>query len=228
MTYSLAVRPDAPLAAILASLQRLRAREVLLKLPLGKPSLLADETALHQLALFCQHAGKDLAIIGGDETLRARAVAAGFVVATSPEDHEQRAARHAIRRHSNQPWEDAYAQFAARRGARPLRPRRRDDEPLLDEPPEYVRRLLEEQPALHAVLGTPHTAAMQRARRTTRKLPTVADEDRVRDAYESDEDFVTETIRTTGKLGQSAHPAHLSLLPRACSDSWPASTDGLS
>ncbi len=227
MTHSLAVRPDAPLAAILASLQRLRAREVLLQLPLGKPSLLADDTALHQLALFCQHADKDLAIIGGNEALRARAVAAGFVVATSPEDHERSAAQHAFRCHSNQPWEDAYAQFAARRSARPPRPRPRDDEPPLDEPPEYVRRLLEELPALPAVLGTPHTAAMQRSHRTTRKLPAVADEDLVRDAYESDEDSVTETIRTTGKLGQSAHPAHLSLLPRAFTDAWPAGTDGL-
>jgi hypothetical protein len=224
MTHTLAVRPDAPLAAILASLQRLRAREVLLKLPLGKPSLLADDTALHQLALFCQHTDRELAIIGGDETLRARAVAAGFVVATSPEDHEQRAAQRAVRRHSNQSWEDAYAQFAARRSARPSRSRPRDDEPPLDEPPEYVRRLLEELPALPAA---PHTAAMQRGRRTTRKLPAVADEDLVRDAYESDEDSVTETIRTTGKLGQSAHPAHLSLLPRALSDAWPAGTDGL-
>ena len=68
---------------------------------------------------------------------------------------------------------------------------------------------------------------MQRSRRTTRKLPAVADDDLVRDAYESDEDSVTETIRTTGKLGQSAPAAHLSLLPRAFTDAWPASTDRL-
>jgi hypothetical protein len=215
MTYSLAVRSDAPLATILASLQRLRAREVLLKLPLGKPSLLADDTALHQLALFCQHTDKDLAIIGGDESLRARAVAAGFVVATSPEDHEQRAARQGGRRHPNQPWEDVYAQFAARRGASPPRPRPRDDESPLDELPEYVRRLLEELPALPAVLGTPQVAATQRAHRTTRKLPAVTDEDLVRAAYESDEESLTETIRTTGKLGASPRTPRTSACCRA-------------
>jgi hypothetical protein len=224
MTYTLAVLPDAPPAAILVALGRLRPREIALIVPLGKPSLLADPIALHQLALFCQHADKAIAIIGGEETLRARAVAAGFVVATSLEDHEQRASQHPLRRLSHQSWEDSYAQFVARRNSRPSRPRPRDDEVPLDEPPEYVRRLLEELPISPVVHGTPQPAAMQRSRRTTRKLPAVADEDLVREAYESDEDTVTETIRTTGTLGQSTPAAHLRLLSRAFTTP-PASTD---
>ncbi len=218
--YMLRARAGAPLAAIQAQLSRLRADEIALELPLGESAVLAEGAALRQLALFCQSIGKRITIIGGDEILRARAVAAGFVVATALEDHEQRTPDSTLRHRPYETWEDAYARFAARRTPRPSRPR--ENEPSLDEPPDFVRRLLADQPD-SAYARPEHLPLVQRAPRTTRKLGAVVDRDiDVRDLCESDEDRLTENIRTTGTWAQARSGAHLTLLPKR-SDATPAS-----
>ena len=210
--HTLPVRPETPLADIQAQLGRQRAQQIALVLPLGAASQLADAAVLRQLALFCQHIGKEVSIIGGDDRLRALAVAVGFVVATSLEEHEQRLPPQMVRRHQRDAWEDAYAQFAVRRSPRTTRPRLLDDESALDEPPDYVRRLLDELPPVPIAFAEPVTAIQGRSR-TTHPLFSTED-DIVRETYETDEETVTENIRATGKLVHLTPAIRLSLLAR--------------
>jgi hypothetical protein len=193
-TQVLSLRPEAPAAAIQSSLARVRARQVLLVFPLGRRPQLADAGALRTLAAYCEQARKRVTIIGGDETLRALAVAAGFAVATSLEDAVARETEDETSRRRSLPsretWEQAYARFSAARGPRTTLPLLLEGEPALDEPPDYVRQLLEEDGAY----------AVPRGGRITRKLPAISEEDASRTAYEAREDALTAAIRGTGGL----------------------------
>ncbi|HEY7982515.1 MAG TPA: hypothetical protein VID73_00020 [Ktedonobacterales bacterium] len=78
------------------ALERARANDVALIVPLGAATALAEGDELRHLADYCAAQGKRIVLIGGDQALRARAVAEGFAVATSLEEWEtgkQRAVR---------------------------------------------------------------------------------------------------------------------------------------
>ncbi|MGZ3678693.1 MAG: hypothetical protein ACXWQR_09010 [Ktedonobacterales bacterium] len=86
MPYLLQLRADTSLSAIQTALGRVRPRDIALIFPSGMPVALAsdaDLTALHSLQRFCEALDKEVVIIGGDEALRAAAVASGFAAATS-------------------------------------------------------------------------------------------------------------------------------------------------
>src|SRR5260370_40247245 len=83
MRQILHIRAEAALPAMEAAIQRARAQRLTLCFPFGRPSAVADWELLTALAERCRSLGIDAAIIGGDETLRANAVAAGFAVATT-------------------------------------------------------------------------------------------------------------------------------------------------
>src|SRR5260370_30033218 len=139
MRQLLHIRAEAALPAIVTAVQRARARRLALSFPVGRTSAVADSELLTALAERCRSLGIDVAIIGGDETLRANAVAAGFAVATTLDE-----------------WNTGTMPTvrAARRGQRPddvprALPRLsliiHDDaaaaDPYDDEPPPYVRQL---------------------------------------------------------------------------------------
>lgn len=79
--------PGMPLAVLQTLLTRLPARAVALVVSSGEdhPALLRDG-ALEALAMLAQQEGKVVTLVGGTGTLRARAVFAGLMAATSVED----------------------------------------------------------------------------------------------------------------------------------------------
>lgn len=83
MRQILHIRAEAALPAIETAVQGARARRLALSFPFGRTSAVADWRLLTALAERCRSLGIDVAIIGGDATLRANAVAAGFAVATT-------------------------------------------------------------------------------------------------------------------------------------------------
>lgn len=195
MPYLLHLPADTPLSAIQAALGRVRPRDIALIFPYGTPVTLAsqvDFTALHSLHAFCETLDKHVVIIGGDEALRAAAVAAGFAAATSL---------------------DAWKGASSSRFPRPASPPVDEDSewptPLalvdidhdhdidLDILPEYVQQLLGDG---HEYTGPrDHDAALEeRIARNTRPLD---DEDDIATiASESYEDGITSTIRGTSGL----------------------------
>src|SRR5260370_35745269 len=82
MRQILHIRAEAALPAIETAVQRARARRLALSFPFGRTSAVADWELLTALGERCRSLGIDVAIIGGDETLRANAVPAGFAIAT--------------------------------------------------------------------------------------------------------------------------------------------------
>jgi hypothetical protein len=83
MRQILHIRAEAALPAIETAIQRARARRLALSFPFGRTSAVANWELLTALTERCRSLGIDVVIIGGDETLRANAVAAGFAVATT-------------------------------------------------------------------------------------------------------------------------------------------------
>src|SRR5215470_7063315 len=84
--YILSPRLEMPLPALQSALRRVRARQVTLVFPLSRRPAIATASAMQALASFCKQLGKEIAVVGGDELLRALAVTVGFVGATSLED----------------------------------------------------------------------------------------------------------------------------------------------
>jgi FAD/FMN-containing dehydrogenase len=73
--------------AIAAAIGRTRARSIAVIFPSTPSAELAEgDEALPALRAYADRLGKQVVVIGGDEALRARAVAAGFPVATSLEE----------------------------------------------------------------------------------------------------------------------------------------------
>jgi hypothetical protein len=87
-------------AEVRRALARAPEDDVAVILPLGVPAALAGGEELAQLAGYCLAQGKRIVLIGGDETLRARAVAEGFAAATSVDEWEtsEHRAIHSVRR----------------------------------------------------------------------------------------------------------------------------------
>ncbi len=196
----LTVRPDAPLEAVEAALARVRAPRVALSFPAHPPAWVTDEPALQRLATFCGRLGKDVLVVGGDNHLRALAVAAGFAVATTLDDDESRPTRD-VEGFPAEFWEQAEVAFTLQRGRATLPLRMDEDvsEELADEPPDYVRRLLRREGTYRGPRDEDLSAERRRTR-ITRPLEPLDDDELLRIENESHEDHVTHAIRRTGGL----------------------------
>lgn len=196
MPYLLRLHSDTPLSAIQAALGRIRPRDIALLFPYGTPVALVgdvDFVALHTLYRYCATLGKDVVIIGGDEALRAAAVATGFAAATSL---------------------DAWKGASGSRFARPvsavadegdawpvslsLVSTELDQDADLDVLPEYVQRLLGDGQEFTGPRD--HDADLE-ARIARNTHPLVDDEDDIASIVsESYEDGITAAIRGTSGI----------------------------
>lgn len=89
MPHVLRVPSEVTLAALQSALAGVRARQVAVVVPPGRPSRLGSAETMRDLQSYAAGLGKDLVVIGGDEHLRAVAVAAGFAAATSLDEWEE-------------------------------------------------------------------------------------------------------------------------------------------
>jgi hypothetical protein len=80
------LKPQSTYATVSAALTLAKGRRVALVFPVGERTCLRETATLDALHARCHHVGKVAVIIGGDASLRARAVAAGFETATTLED----------------------------------------------------------------------------------------------------------------------------------------------
>lgn len=195
MRQVLHIRAQASLFAIQATISHARAKRLALVFPLGAPTALDAET-LEALAGSCRATGTDVAIIGGDEALRAGAVAAGFAVATTLDEWEtgaMPAVRHTRPLSLRRPTREAEWQEGPR-----LRLVGKDEDDELsaldpdweDQPPEFVVELMEQDGAYPG--ADAHPTAIPVDERPEN------DEDRVRREAERYEDHITGRIRRTG------------------------------
>jgi hypothetical protein len=196
MPYLLQVRADTSLSAIQIALGRIRPRDIALIFPSGMPVALAgdaDLTVLHSLQRFCEALDKDVVIIGGDEALRAAAVASGFAAATSLDAWKgasgsrfPRPASTTVDEGDDWPTPLSLVDIDA------------DQEADFDVLPEYVKQLLGDDPDFRG----PHDhddALEARVARITHPLED--DEgDTAGFVSESYEDGMTSTIRGTSGL----------------------------
>src|SRR5262249_17433352 len=148
---------------------------------------------MQALASFCKQLGKEIAVVGGDELLRALAVTVGFVGATSLEDGVVEEDPALARRPAADEWERADARFRAEQAARVTRPLGLDefDEDeleedvilaLLDEPPDYVQPLLKRAvgDTMRQDINRLAIPLRRRRGRTTRKLAALEEEEALR------------------------------------------------
>ena len=180
------------LASVRAALARYESCEALLVFPSSAAiAELARPDAQAALRAFCREQEIEAVFIGGDETLRAAAVAAGFAAATSVDAWEAPApeAPASLSHSSPEAWAEADAKLvASARGP--------DDSGSgwHADPPEYVMRLLG---AEGGYAGPRDELTPQEAERLT------ADDgatDPLLRAHHDYEERITATIRDTGRL----------------------------
>lgn len=199
MRQVLHIRAKASLYAIQATISHTRAKRLALVFPLGVATALAAD-ALDQLADSCRSSGTDVAIIGGDEALRAASVAAGFAVATTLDEWETgtmpaiRSARFHRRDPREREWERPQLRLVAKE---------EDDEldaldpEWEDEPPEFVVELMVKD-------GVYPGADAEATPVAARDEAPEDDEEHVRREAERYEEDMTGQIRRTG--GQPSRP----------------------
>jgi hypothetical protein len=88
MTHLVRLRAGARAEEAQRALERAPVSDVAVILPLGVPVALAQGDELRQLAEFCQAQGKRIVLVGGDQALRAQAVAECLAAATSLDEWE--------------------------------------------------------------------------------------------------------------------------------------------
>jgi hypothetical protein len=197
MPYLLRLHADTSATAIQEALACIRRRDLALIFPYGTPTALTgdvDADALHTLHLYCETLGKDVVIIGGDEDLRAAAVAAGFASATSLDAWKGASGSRFPRPAASRSVDEGDV-WPASLSLVSVEP---DQEADFDELPEYVQQLLGGD---DGYIGPRDRDAALEARiaRTTHPLDD-ADGDIAIFASESYEDGITSTIRGTSGI----------------------------
>jgi hypothetical protein len=187
MRQILHVRAEAALPAIETAINHARARRLALCFPFGRTSAVADWELLTALAERCRSLGIDVAIFGGDETLRANAVAAGFAVATTLDEWDTGTmpAVRSVRR----------GQLANVAESEPPRLSLVIDaaaDPYDDEPPPYVIELMVSEGMYPDSHGDPASPGAD----------VIPDEggDALLASHEHYEEDITAAIRDTGRL----------------------------
>lgn len=203
MPYLLRLRADTSVSTIQEALAYIRPRDIAFIFPFGAPVALASEVdggVLHTLHLFCETLGKDVVIIGGDETLRAAAVAAGFAAATSLDAWKGASGSRFPRPaplsedEKDGPWPLSLSFVSAETD------QETGQEADSDELPEYVRQLLGDDQGYTGPRDR-DVALEARIARTTHPLDD-DDDDIASIVSESYEDGITSTIRGTSGIGK--------------------------
>jgi hypothetical protein len=220
MVHAIRLEARARGAHVRKTLSRMSEREVALILPLGEPAALADPDELRALHEYCQ-AGKILVVIvGGDESLRAHAVAAGFAVATSLQDWESdkhaaaRPGRNLLGLRRAKPTKKL-AEEQSVRLVHTASAEERNDVYALDgdDPPRYVAELVADDETLTApqrLTGIPTIPLVptRRQRRIAEAQRERAEADAIHQALQRYEEQITQTIRSSatddlGDLGDA-------------------------
>jgi hypothetical protein len=221
MIYTIQCDTGTPIDAIQAALARAPADEVALTFPLGVACAFADAAELEALWAHCQALGMRVVVIGGDQALRAHAVAAGFAAATSVDEWETVKHR-AVRRHrrslgpqlQKRPEEEpAAVDIRVVRGGGTIAEEGAGDlyDLVGEDPPGYVADLVASDETLAPVERQSQipTIPLQRGR-ITRRLEELRREaaaaealDRAQQEYE---DQITRTIRTTSATDTTSPP----------------------
>jgi hypothetical protein len=228
MAHTLTCGATTRASGIRAALATVTVDEVALVFPAAVPCALADPGELGELQALCQSLGKRVVIIGGDEQLRAHAVAAGFTAATRLAEWEPPTHAPQVARRTRPLWGAVRRERAnvARRAGElivmPVRSKPDGDIPTLedgdlydpvgDDLPGYLADLVaadESFSSIHRQAAIPTIPL--RASRTTRRLDEArreaAEAEALDRAHQEYEERITETIRDTGSAaGQDAAP----------------------
>jgi hypothetical protein len=181
---------SASLGDVQAALAELAASEAILIFPASGAAALLRQGALAALRTFCRERGLDVIVIGGDEALRAAAVAEGFAAATSLDSWQaemSELARNPVAP-SAEAWVEADSALVAKAGDQA-------DSTAWDvDPPSYVLRLLAGE----------GTYAGPRDEPTPEEAARLSPEDTATDplirAHHEYEERMTTTIRDTGGM----------------------------
>lgn len=226
MPHRIDIAPESTLDALVATLERVRAPQIVLAFAAAPYPQFATSEALAVVRRVCQEREIQVVLVGGDEALRAVAVVAGFVVASSLDDWDGwpiDARRRAFSwRRGGLPWAHSERGVSGYTGetmaaadARDFPVRALPHTPSADgsgdgldaeDLPDYVRELLE-----HDGTYGPRerdSALDERLMRITRPLQD-DEEEAVRAAAESYEDGVTSAIRTAHGIGAGTGPLRL-------------------
>ena len=186
------------LDSVRSALARLESCEALLVFPPGAAPALTQPSSLAALRAFCGEQEIDAVFIGGDEALRAMAVAEGFAAATSIDAWETHITQEAALGTSPpaEEWADADAALA---GAGVSRASGGDDSGARwhADPPAYVLRLLG---GAGGYSGPRDEPTPQEAERLLAEDATSAATDPLLRALHDFEERMTATIRDTGRL----------------------------
>ena len=209
MLYTVQLRPHTSREEAQTALARAASDEVGLVFPLGTRCVLASFDDLEALHAFTVSLRKRAIIIGGDETLRACAVTAGFAAATSVAEWET--SKHkAVRPRHRLTWPGRRDTDGEVGEPAPLRRvlaaihggEGRDDlyGPVGEDPPTYVADLMaDDQDALmqrHAAVPTiPMRSRV--TRRLAETLQVQAEARALEQAHHAYEERVTSTIRAS-------------------------------
>ena len=197
MSHVIRVPADASTSAIQSALAGAHAREIALSFPLGVPCRVGTVEAMRGLHSHCLALQKDVVILGGDEHLRAVAVAAGFPAATSLAEWVAKPPRVAAVTAPLRIWDDAWdtpplALVSFEDGEDP-----RGDpfDPFNDVPPGFVLELM----ARDGRYGAPDESDV----RPIEPAAEPSAEDTLVAAHERYEEHITRAIRHTGGLSLS-------------------------
>jgi len=222
MPHVIRVRAHASAAAIHAALAGARAHDVALAFPLGVPCLAGTAETMRGLHAQCLALQKDAVILGGDEHLRAVAVAAGFPVATSLAEWEATLPSLAVVAPSlgnaSASWDQPYLSLV------PFADERDRDhdpfDPFDDMPPNFVLELM----ARDGVYGAPDETDIYNVRHEAE--PSAEDE--LLAAHERYEEHITRAIRHTGGLAltHTIRTTHPPIVPVSAGSPEPPEGDG--
>lgn len=238
MPHVLRVPSDVTPEAVRSALDGVRATRVALALPPGRPSRLGTSEVMQALHSYALVLGKELVIIGGDEHLRAIAVAAGFAAATSLDEWgETQPQLPAILARSGATgplWELTDLAFVSDDWFAVSLPGALEY-PYTDEPPPYVQELLasgmtdmDDMDGIEgAGVSTPHSMTGSPSEAHEGALANDLDPDEMealalREAHEHYEEHITSAIRESGGVSRPLQFEIRRLTSRADASSQPA------
>lgn len=209
MPHVLRVPSDVTLDALQSALAGARPATVAVVFPMGRPCRLAQTETMRSFHAYTTALGKNVVIIGGDEHLRAVAVASGFAAATSLEEWEETQPElRAVTQRGKQTrplWEltdltlvsdDWFA--VSLPGAL--------DYPYTDEPPPYVKALLTTGASESDVDDVNDGAHPEMAAASADEYDDDEQDARaLREAHEHYEDHITTAIRASGGVSRPLH-----------------------
>lgn len=215
MVYTIQLEATASDEAVRAAVARAPRGEVALVFPWGQRCALGEAGQLEALYEACAGQDVQLVIVGGDQQLRAQAVAAGFAAATSLEEWEtskhravrgrRESTRQREREREQAGWGAPEMRLVAIVPAEDAAEQDGQDLYTLDgeDPPDYVADLVaqergEEDDERHATVPT---VPLQRGRATRVLSETLRDRreaEALERAHQLFEERLTETIRQSG------------------------------